>query len=144
MCLHSLLFYWIFPFIMSLPPGNTLYYPHPPHCFYEGVLPPRHPLIPPHPRFPYTGTSMEPSCDQGPLLPLMHDKAILCYICNWSHVFSLVGGFLGSSGESGCLTFLFFLWGCKPLQLLSPFSNSSIGHPVLSPTVGCGHPPLYL
>jgi hypothetical protein len=29
--------------------------------------------------------SIEPSQDQGPLLPLMTDKAILCYICGWSH-----------------------------------------------------------
>jgi hypothetical protein len=46
------------------------------------------------------------SQDQGPLLPLMPDKAILCYICGWSHgslhVYSLVGSLVpGSSGESG-------------------------------------------
>jgi hypothetical protein len=28
---------------------------------------------------------IEPSQDQGLLLPLMTNKAILCYICNWSH-----------------------------------------------------------
>jgi len=28
---------------------------------------------------------MEPSQDQGPLLPLMSDKAILCCTCNYSH-----------------------------------------------------------
>ena len=39
---------------------------------------------------------------------------------------------------------MFFLWGCKPLQLLSPFSNSSIGDPVLSSMVDCKHLPLYL
>jgi hypothetical protein len=27
----------------------------------------------------------EPSQDQGPLFPLTADKAILCYICGWSH-----------------------------------------------------------
>jgi hypothetical protein len=35
--------------------------------------------------FPYTGASIQPSQDQGPLLPLMPDKAILCYICSGSH-----------------------------------------------------------
>ena len=45
---------------------------------------------------PYAGVSS---------LPLMSDKAILCYICIWSlgslHVYSLVGGLVpGSSGES--------------------------------------------
>ena len=38
---------------------------------------------------------IEPAQDQGPLLPLMSNKAILCYICGWSHeslqVYSLVG-----------------------------------------------------
>ena len=28
---------------------------------------------------------IEPSQNQGPLLPLMTNKAILCYICSWSH-----------------------------------------------------------
>jgi hypothetical protein len=45
---------------------------------------------------------------------------------------------------SGWLILLFLLWGCKPLRLLSPFSNSSIGDPMLSPMVGCQHSPLYL
>ena len=68
------------PFLVSLSPGNTLSYsPFP--CFYEGVLPLTHPLQPTHPSFPITGTSIEPSLDQEPLLPLMHEKAILCYIC---------------------------------------------------------------
>jgi hypothetical protein len=46
---------------------------------------------------------IEPSQNQGPLIPLMTNKAILCYICGWSHgflhVYSLVGGLVpGSSG----------------------------------------------
>ena len=52
--------------------------------------------------FPYTG-SLSQSQDQGPFLPMMPDKAILCYICGWSHgylhVYSLVGGLV--SGSSG-------------------------------------------
>ena len=31
----------------------------------------------------------------------------------------------------------------KPFSSFSPFSNSSIGDSVLSPKVGCEHPPLY-
>ena len=59
------------------------------------------------------------SQDQGPLLPSMYNKAILYYICGWSHM-SLVGEFVpGSSVGSGWLILLFFLWVCKPLQLLS-------------------------
>jgi hypothetical protein len=58
--------------------------------------------------------STEASQDQKPLLPLMPNKAILCYICSWSHeslhVYSLVGGLVsGSSGASGWLISLFFL-----------------------------------
>jgi hypothetical protein len=59
-------------------------------------------------------------------LPLMPDKAILCYIYSWIHgflhVYSLVSGLVpGSSGGSGWLILLFFLWGCKSLQLLQFF-----------------------
>jgi hypothetical protein len=48
----------------------------------------------------------EPSWNQGPLLPLMTDKAILCCICSWSykylHEYSLLGGLIpGSSGDTG-------------------------------------------
>jgi hypothetical protein len=55
----------------------------------------------------------------SPPPPLMPDKAILCYICSWSHrslhVYSLVGLIPRSSGESGWLILLFFLWGSKSL-----------------------------
>ena len=44
---------------------------------------------------PYTGAFKSPQ-DQGPRLPLMPEKAILCYIYIWSHgslyIYSLVGG----------------------------------------------------
>ena len=56
----------------------------------------------------------------------MPDNAVLCYIRSRSHgpthVYSLVGSVIsGSSRASGWLTLLFFLWGCKPLQLLQSF-----------------------
>jgi hypothetical protein len=63
---------------------------------------PTYPLLLPGPGISlYRG--IESSQDQRPLLPLMTDKAILCYICIWSHeshhVFSLIGGLVpGSSG----------------------------------------------
>jgi hypothetical protein len=78
-----------------------------------------------------------------PLLPLLPEKAILCYICGWSHgslhVYSLVGGLV--PGSSGGLVG----WCCSSYGVVnsfssfSPFSNSSIGGPVLSPMVGCDH-----
>ena len=76
---------------------------------------------------------IEPSQDQGPLLPFMPNKAILCYIFGWSHgslhVYSLVGGLVPRSFRgSNWLILLFFLWGCKPLQLLQSF--------LLTPSLG--------
>ena len=96
------------PFLVSAP---QTFYPNP-HlpCFYE-VLP--HPPLPPyHPQISLWW-SIKPSQDQGSPLSLMPGKAILYYICSWSHgslhVYSLVGGLgLGSSEASGWLT-LFFL-----------------------------------
>jgi len=89
------------------------------------VLPPTHSLPLPHPGIPLH-YSIAPSQDQGPLLPLMPDKAILHYICSWSHgslhVYSLVGGLVpGSSYVSGWLILLLFLWGCKAPQLPQSF-----------------------
>jgi hypothetical protein len=122
-------FFWMFslftfqilsPFLVSLPPRNPLsHLPSP--CFYEGVPTPTHPLPPPRPRFSYTGASIEPSEDQEPLLPLMHNKAILCYICSWSLVYSFVDGLVPGSSRGSGWWILFFLWGCKPLQLLQSF-----------------------
>jgi hypothetical protein len=68
---------------------------------------------------------IEPSQDQWPLLLLMSNKAILCYICSWGHrslhVYSLVGDLVpGSSGGARWLILLFLIWGCK-LQLLWSF-----------------------
>jgi hypothetical protein len=56
----------------------------------------------------------------------MTDKAILCYICGWSHrsfhMYTLVGGLVpGSSEGTGWFMLLLLLWGCKPLQLLGSF-----------------------
>jgi hypothetical protein len=45
---------------------------------------------------------------------------------------------------SGWLIFLFFLGDANSFSSFSPFSNSSIGDPVMSPIFGCKHPPLYL
>ena len=77
-------FYCIFPlftfqmlssFLVPSPGIPLSHLPSP--CFYEGVLPPNHPNPHPSPGFSYTGASRKPSQDQGPLLPLMLDKAIL-------------------------------------------------------------------
>jgi hypothetical protein len=69
-------------------------YPMPPApFFYEGTPPPTYPLLTHHPSIPLCW-GIKPAQDQGPLFSLMPGKAILCYICSWSHesfnVYSLV------------------------------------------------------
>jgi hypothetical protein len=128
--LHCFFYFFFFFFL-----GNFLYL----HFKYYPLS--RSPLKPPPPASTrvFTCPSTPRTCPgialhwgikllqyQGPLLLLMLDKAILCYIYRWSHgslhVYSLVGGLVpGSSGGSGWLILLFFLWGCKPLQLLQFF-----------------------
>jgi len=73
------------------PSGNLLPHsptPCSPHLFTHSLLP-LYPGIPLH-------WGIEPSQNQVPLLPLLPNKAILCYICGWSHqslhVYSLGGG----------------------------------------------------
>ena len=107
------------PFLIS-PPETP--YPISPIPASIRVCPPTiHPLLPPHPHIPLHW-GIKPSQNQGPLLPLMPDKAILCCIYSWSHgshhVYSSVGG---SDPESTGWLMLFFLWGYKHLQLLPPF-----------------------
>jgi hypothetical protein len=59
----------------------------------------------------------------------MHDKAILCYIFSWTHVYSFVDSLVpGNSEGSGWLVLLFFPWGCKSLQLLQSLLSLSIGY----------------
>jgi hypothetical protein len=86
-------------------------------CFYEDAPPPTHSH---HPGVPlYWG--IEPSQDQGPLLLLMPDNAIiLCSICGWSHgslhVYSLVGGLV--SGNSGMVWLVHIV--VLPMRMQTP------------------------
>jgi hypothetical protein len=113
----------LFPSFPAPPPRSPLSHSLSP-CFYEGAPPPTSPLPPPR-----TSISLhwdiEPSLDQRPLLPLMPNKVILWYICSWSYgslpVYLDSSLVPGSSGGSGWLILLFFLWGCKQLQLLQSF-----------------------
>jgi len=86
----------------------------------------------------FTGPRASPPTDAWQGCPLLHMQ-----LESWVNPCVLFGGLVPrSSGRSGWLILLFFLWGCKPLQLLQSFL--SIGDPVLSPMVGCKHPRLYL
>ena len=127
------------PFLVSLPKTP---YPIPHPCS------PTHPLPLPCPDIPLQW-GMEPSQDQGPLLPLMTDKAILCYICSWNHgsvhVYSLVGGIVpGSSGDTVGSYCCSSYGAATPFSSFGTLSSSSIGEPTLSSMFGCEHPPLYL
>jgi hypothetical protein len=83
--------------------------------------------------------NIQPSQDQGASLPLMSKKAILCYICEWSHgslhVYSLVGGLVpGSSGVGVGLVgwYCYSSYGvANPFSSFSPFYNSAIGDLVI-------------
>jgi hypothetical protein len=115
--------YWLFclfifqmlsPFPVSSP---TLPFSSSFPCLHKGAPLPTHPLLSHHPSIPLCW-GIKPAQDQGPLLPLITEKSIICYICSWSHgslhVYSLVGSLApGSSGGSSWLI-LFLLWGCKP------------------------------
>ena len=131
------------PFQVS--PSETPY-PIPPPLASMRVL--SHPIIHPLPSsclsIPLHWGIKHPQA-QGPLLPLMSNKAILCHICGQCHgllhVYSLVGGPVpGSSRGSGLLTLLLPPWGCKPPQLLQ--SLLQLLHQ--GPMVGCKHLSLYL
>jgi hypothetical protein len=90
---------------------------------------------------PYTGV-FEPSQDQGFLLPLMPNKAILCYIWGWSYgslqVLSLLGWWFSPWK-------LWEVWlvdnvlpvGCKPLQLFPPLLVSTLSFLYVLLRVGC-------
>ena len=103
---------WKPPILSPHPPASMRTFPQPPIPTSLPWNSPNHPFPPPCPGIPLYW-SIEPSQDQGPLLSLMSDKAILCYLCGWSqgslHVYSLVGGLVPrSSGGSGWLILLFF------------------------------------
>ena len=74
------------------PPHRPYPLPHTP-CFYEGAPLYTHTLQPHCPSIPLHWV-IKPPQYQGAPASLMPDKAILYYICNWSHgslyVYSLV------------------------------------------------------
>ena len=98
-------------------PGKPLSFPCYP-SLYEGAPPLTHALLPHHTAIPLHW-EIELSQDQGPPLLLMLNKAVLCYICSWSHgsfhVYSLLGGLVPGS------SIVVLPMGCKALQLLQPF-----------------------
>ena len=84
----------LFPFLISPPKTPYLWAawpwggapPKTPYQIPPFPCSPTHPLPRPCPGIPLDW-GIEHSQDQGPLLSLMSHKAILCYICDWSHEF---------------------------------------------------------
>jgi len=122
------IFSWIFYIFRFQILFSFLFHPSPQPLLYlyKDALLPIHPLQPQHPGIPLHWGN-KPSQDQGPLLLLIPDNTILCYICSWSHgslhVYSLVGGLVpGSSGVGGERVWLVdIVVDCKPLWLLHSF-----------------------
>jgi hypothetical protein len=122
------LFYWILslftvhvltPFLGSLLPRNTL--PHPPFpCFYEGVPPPTHSYLPAL-RSLTLGHLLRLHRTKDTPPPCMTRPSSATYAAGAMCSPFFHGLVPGSSGGSGWLILLFFLWGYKPLQLLQSF-----------------------
>jgi hypothetical protein len=110
----------VIPFPCS-PSGNTLSHPTSP-CFCKGTPPSIHPLLPPPPShgIPYTGASSFQRTKglSSHWCPTKPSSATYAAGPMGPSMYSLVGNLIpGSSGVSGWLILLFFLWGHKPLQL---------------------------
>ena len=104
------------------PSVNPLSHPPPFASMRVFPHPPSLPLPPPHLGI-FLNWGIEPSQEQGPLLPLVTNKAILCYIYGWSHVYSLVGGLISGRFDLGAfgLVDIILPMGYKPLQLPQSF-----------------------
>jgi hypothetical protein len=139
------LFYWIFslftfqmlsPFLVS-PPLTPTTPPSTPASIRVLSIQFHFPVT----TFPCT---REPSLHRTKV-SLMPNKAILCFIFDWSHrslhVYSLVGGLVSGSFVGW---YCFFCGVANHFSSFSPFLNSSIGAPMLNPMVVCKYPPLYL
>jgi hypothetical protein len=109
-------------------------YPIPPSPASMGVFPhpATYPLPPPCPHISLHW-GIEPSQDQGFLLPLMTNKAILCYINIWSHgsihVYFLVCDLDPGSSRGLCLVDIVLF----PMGLQTPSAPSVLS---LTPPLG--------
>ena len=133
----------------SLCPLPNPLIPSPSPLPLRGGTPPTHTLQHQPSTIPLHWDIKPPQNQRSPL-PLIPDKAVLCYICTWSHgpipyTFFFDGLVPGRAWGSGYLILLLFLWGCKfHFSSFSPSLNSSFGVPGLSPMVGCEYLHLYL
>jgi hypothetical protein len=130
------------PFLIPAPPINC--YPSPPSPFYEGVHPhaPYLSVI----TFPYTGS-----------LRLHRTKGLFSHWClRMPFSATYMAGVMGPSMSTPWLVvetrIALIGWYCccssygvaNPFRSFSPFSNSSVGNPVINSMVRCKHPLLYM
>jgi len=99
----------------SFPSINPYAFPPSP-CLYEGTPLPTQSFLPPHPDMSLHW-GIEPWQNQGPLLPLMPNKATSATYATEAMGLPLNGGLVPGSSD----WLVLFLWGCKPLQLLQSF-----------------------
>ena len=113
-----------YPF-SQFPPENHLSNPPPPVSMGVSPTLPTHSCLPTL-TFSYTGVSSLHRTKGLSSLFVQQGHPLLHMLLEpWSlHVYSLVGGLIpgtrGGGVSSWCLL-LFFLWGCKPIQLLQSF-----------------------
>jgi hypothetical protein len=121
--------------------------PFPSTWFFEGPPPPTYHSCLPALTFPYTGASS------------FHKTKVLSFHWCPTRPSSATYGAGAMSPSTSTLWLVIYSlgaleylvgWYCSsygvasPFSFLDPFSNSSIGDPVLSPMVGCNYLPLYL
>ena len=109
---------------------------------FSHTLSPTHSL-PPHPSSIPCLWGIKPPQDQGPPLPLRPGKTVLSYIRSSGHGQApgcfMVGGLvpLELGGVHLLDAVVLPIWLQNPLQLFSPFSNSSIGVPGFNLMIVC-------
>jgi len=97
-------------------------------CFYEDAPSPTHSLQPQCPGITLHWRN-DPSQAKGLLFLLMPDKAILCYICSWSHGYYLVGGALWELWGHWLVDIVVLPIGLQTSSAPSVLSLSSLGSP---------------
>jgi hypothetical protein len=144
------MYYWIIYlhfkcFPLSRYPLWKLPIPSPDPCLYEGDLSSTHSFLSSLQGIPLHW-GIKHSQAQGPLPTLISTTyaawsgALSCSMCT----LGLVVQSLRAPWDLGGWHCCSLNGASTPVSSFSPFSNSSIGDPMLSPMVGCEHPPLYL
>jgi hypothetical protein len=145
--IFSLFTFQFFSSFHVSPLGTPIPYPFP--CLSVGAFPLTHPLLSSYLTLPYTGLSntLRPKGLSSHWWPPTR-PSFATYAARAMGPFMCILWLVVQSLET--LEALASWHCCYPnraantLSSFSPFIKSSIGHPALSPMVGCEYPPLYL